>query len=85
MKIKDWETAPAADEREVDLVESGLLWLINRQVFHPRGFALSRDPDTNTFYLNGDGADVWSYAEDIGENAKLRRVEALFARQRGGW
>jgi len=84
VKIRDYDYAPA-EEHEVDLVDSGLLWLINRQVFHPRGFALSYDPETGAFYLNGNGVDVWSYAEDVDENAKLRCSEALFSRQRGGW
>jgi len=46
--------------------ESGLLWLINRQVFHPRGYALALDCDPNTrevfgWQLLGAGKEVWNF------------------------
>ncbi|MEU3255912.1 hypothetical protein [Streptomyces sp. NPDC006997] len=45
--------APVPDYRPwLDLSETGLLWLINRAVFHPRGFALA-------LYQEGDQALGW--------------------------
>lgn len=42
-----------------ELTESGLLWLINRVVFHPRGFALGINEDGWT--LQGEGKEVWAF------------------------
>ncbi len=39
--------------RSVDLIDDGILWLINRTTFHPRGFALAYDPEQGTFALVG--------------------------------
>jgi len=75
------------DERPVrhraigDLQESGLLWLINRVVFHPRGFALAiakRQPDGEflAWVLLGDGTEPWSFDDD---GDYLARVNALLA------
>lgn len=52
-----------------DLRETGLLWLINRVVFHPRGWAFAlirRDNEIVGWALQGDGAEVWRFdgAED---------------------
>jgi hypothetical protein len=45
--------APSPDFRPLlELSESGLLWLINRTVFHPRGIALA-------LYQEGDEARGW--------------------------
>lgn len=47
-----------------DLRESGLLWLINRVVFHPRGFALALVYDASGvavgWRLLGKGDEVYS-------------------------
>lgn len=60
----------------VDLLDDGVLWLINRVVFHPRGFALAYDSEARELKLMGAGTDPWSYAG--GETSKLAAVEALF-------
>lgn len=51
-----------------ELSDSGLLWLINRVVFHPRGFALTMHRDGIDgacvgWSLQGDGSEVWSFGE----------------------
>jgi hypothetical protein len=81
---------PAAD-RAVrpfrDLMEdTGLLWLINRTVFHPRGFALAlvfADEDRQQpvgWQLVGDGTQVWTYdpAEHATEADRFHAVTNTF-------
>jgi len=50
-----------------ELRDSGLLWLINRVVFHPRGWALAihRDEDGTSpgWSLLGDGLEPWSMGD----------------------
>jgi hypothetical protein len=53
-----------------ELSESGLLWLINATVFHPRGFAFACSMDVRTgevtgWDLLGDGSEPWSYAGSV--------------------
>jgi hypothetical protein len=60
-----------------DLGPSGLLWLINRVVFHPRGFALGlvhRDGQAVGWKLMGDGAELWAMAPP--EDDDFARAEA---------
>lgn len=56
-----------------ELRDSGLLWLINASVFHPRGFALSLtlDDDGNAtgWSLRGNGSEAWIFAEDVSDEA----------------
>lgn len=56
-RLRPWE----------ELREAGLLWLINRMVFHPLGWALAIDSDGRGWQLLGDGREVWSFAGDEGE------------------
>lgn len=48
-----------------ELQSSGLLWLINRVVFHPRGYALGIDfnekGEATGWCLIGDGSEVFSF------------------------
>lgn len=51
------------------LSDTGILWLINRTVFHPRGFALSlmrnKDGTVSSWNIKGTGKDVFVFnAED---------------------
>jgi hypothetical protein len=71
-----------------DLADTGLLWLINRVVFHPRGWALALHIDTygkaTGWSLLGDGIEPWSMGDDPTgtgrtETEILARVEALLA------
>ena len=72
-----------------ELRGSGLLWLINRVVFHPRGFALGLvypDGDTTQepigWRLLGDGSEVWYFngTEDEPFEAVERTLAAAIAR-----
>lgn len=65
-----------------DFRASGLLWLINRTVFHPRGFALGfvRDDEAGEvtgWELLGDGAEPWRFDGD-GEDGLFAAAEATF-------
>lgn len=48
-----------------DLRTTGLLWLINTTVFHPRGYALGLDLDADgkaiSWTLMGDGEEPWQF------------------------
>lgn len=60
-----------------DLRDSGLLWLINRVVFHPRGWALGmvyREGELVGWSLEGDGREAWQYGLD--ENIENDLFEA---------
>lgn len=60
-----------------DLSATGLLWLINRVVFHPRGYALAitvTDGKATGWSLLGDGSEPWQFGDD--ENDNFRRAEA---------
>lgn len=50
-----------------DFSNDGLLWIINRLVFHPRGYALTFDLEADgtvsSYYLQGDGKEVWQFTE----------------------
>lgn len=69
----------------VDLRTTGLLWLINRTVFHPRGYALAvgewsvggSEVITEGWKLFGDGTQPWQFADDIDEDELFRAAEAF--------
>lgn len=47
-----------------ELRDSGLLWLVNAAVFHPRGFALAWCYDAGKLVgwrLHGDGKEPWVF------------------------
>lgn len=54
-----------------ELSPSGLLWLINRVVFHPRGYALGLIPDEEGdivgWKLLGDGRAPWGMGDEEDE------------------
>ena len=63
------------------LRETGLLWLINRVVFHPRGFAIAlhydNDRNVTGWTLEGDGSEVWQMGAGVDEDATFSLVEAF--------
>lgn len=69
-----------------DLEKSGLLWLINRCVFHPRGFVFGLIPDENGniagWTVVGDGKKPLQFDFDMDEIGFLT-VETFFAKMRG--
>jgi hypothetical protein len=61
----------------VDISKDGLLWLINRVVFHPRGYSLGWDPDTKEFFLLGNGTETFTFGPESVETPHLERVRQL--------
>jgi hypothetical protein len=61
-----------------ELRDTGLLWLINRVVFHPRGWALALHTDEDDaiigWSLEGDGAEPWIFSEFM-EQQKFAAAE----------
>lgn len=47
--------------REVRVGEDGLLWLINRCLFHRHGYTLGIDSVTGRTALQGDGSQQWYF------------------------
>jgi hypothetical protein len=66
----------------VDFRGDGVLWLVNRTVFHPLGFALGQDRDTGEFKLYGDGTELWSFADSLSEDERFSAVQTLLQRAR---
>jgi hypothetical protein len=64
------------------LRDSGLLWLINTTVLHPRGFALALhyphldDTEPDGWVLHGDGTEAWVF-EDGAAQAPFAAVRGL--------
>lgn len=60
-----------------DWHDDGVLWLVNRVVFHPRGFAVGHNQATDDWVLFGDGSETWRF-EGVGEDNLFDKVNALF-------
>jgi hypothetical protein len=83
-----------ADERDRpprpfdDLRASGLLWLINRALLHPRGYALALHVEGGEavgWSLLGDGSEPWRYDEtDVDEREPFRRLQQTLREARDG-
>ena len=70
-----------------ELLDAGVLWAINRTVFHPRGFALAIEAVAETgevtgWSLQGDGSEPWKFNDDGMEDARFAAFEALLAGRR---
>lgn len=71
-----------------ELIDAGLLWLINRTALHPRGFALAihldEDDKAAGWSIKGDGTEPWAFLMDAEEDDCFRRLEATLAALRPG-
>ncbi len=71
MTQEEWDTHEAAIKADfgdvVNLREDGILWMINRTIFHPRGFALAINEEVSQLTLTGDGVEVWTFAESMAD------------------
>lgn len=66
-----------------DLRRTGFLWLINRTVFHPRGFAFALVYDENDnvvgWTIYGDGTEPWAFdSNSIDEDALFHSMKNTF-------
>ncbi len=52
-----------------DFRDSGLLWLINTSVLHPRGYAMAMIIDSSGDAIGGeiqgDGSEPWTFGETL--------------------
>jgi hypothetical protein len=61
-----------------DLMDQGVLWAVNRAVFHPRGFALKLHVEGRNvlgWSIEGDGSEPWHMALD---DATMERQQKAF-------
>ena len=65
-----------------ELQAAGLLWLINRVVFHPQGYALTfhceADGSVTGWSMQGDGTEPWSFTA-ADDDECFARAGAFFA------
>lgn len=79
-----------------DLRKAGVLWAINRALFHPRGFALALEYPADAsqedviegavepigWSIVGDGTEPWRYADSIDEDDAFARFEGTLRQAR---
>lgn len=75
---------PSFDFRR--LSDYGVLWLINRVVFHPRGFALALNYEDGNdepvgWSIVGDGSEPWTFTDGI-DDEKFAEIEGLLDQAR---
>lgn len=70
-------TAMIPDSVPVNLIDDGVLWIINKAVFHPRGYALAYDPATKELTLMGDGSESWLFGDSDLEDQKFAALNTL--------
>lgn len=68
-----------------ELSDTGMLWFINRSVFHPLGYALALHMDdegeTIGWLLLGDGTESWSFSEHADDEC-FRKVHEFIGAHR---
>lgn len=61
--------------------DMGILWLINKEVFHPRGLALGlcidRTEKVTGWTISGDGGEPWSFPEEVDKEYSARAEATL--------
>lgn len=67
---------------DLKMEETGLLWLINRVCFHPRGYALALHADddgtVSGWSMLGDGTEVWTFSAESDDEC-FAKVQAYFS------
>lgn len=74
----------AGDRPFADLSATGLLWMINRALLHPRGFALAITVDKITgqatgWQILGHGDEPWTFGSGTEEATHFRNLARLLA------
>lgn len=69
------------DPKEIKLRDSGLLWLVNKALLHPRGYALGvavEHRSDHRLFLYGDGSEPWTFQlPEEEENDLFAKVQDL--------
>lgn len=64
-----------------EMSDEGLLWLINRVCFHPRGYALAfhknEAGDVTGWSMLGDGSEVWTFPNEA-DDEEFAKVTMYF-------
>lgn len=72
------ESIPAGKGWElVDVLSDGVLYQINKTLFHPRGYALSFMAGSRTMQLTGDGKEPWRF--ELGDELEQEKFDAFEA------
>lgn len=61
--------------RKVDLINSGLLWLFNKEVFHPRGYMLG--VAGSDLVIVGDGTQPVKFPDTTDEQHNFDAIRKL--------
>lgn len=59
-----------------ELLDNGVIWAINRVLFHPRGYALQLNVADGMFKIWGNGDEPWEF-RGVDEDAKMKAFNAL--------
>lgn len=63
-----------------ELSNAGVLWAINRTLFHPRGYALALCHDGDGGVIGwrvlGDGTEPWVYQSSVDEDRRFADFES---------
>jgi len=66
--------------------DTGVLWAINRYLFHPRGYALALikndEEEVTGWQILGDGKQIFTYTEDSDDN-RFVRFESFLEKLKG--
>lgn len=69
-----------------DMSNTGVLWAINRYLFHPRGYALSLilddDGAVTGWQILGDGKEVWTFRE-ASDDVNFVKFESFLEKLKG--
>lgn len=64
-----------------DFRDKGLLWALNRHVFHPRGYAVAfvfdEEGNVENWILLGNGSEIWTFDEETDDSGFERFTKFL--------
>ncbi len=63
---------------EMGFEDSSVLWMINKEVFHPRGYCLALirlGDEIVGWSIYGDGVEPWSFSDELDETKCKEKFE----------
>ena len=63
-----------------ELSDNGLIWRINKEVLHPLGLALTRDPDLNVSFGCIEDVEPFYYSDESNKNNRQKWVKSKYNR-----